>query len=236
MHVSLWLRARDLQIRSLNLVVLVAVCGSSVAACGSGSRAAGAGPFAPSILGLQSWRMNTCGAVAPKATVRIKLDDSIDIGALSRKVEYAASKPDDDESDTWGRTLGGGSPPAGKIRPLHIDRADMDGVVAGDWVLVRVVLYDSRFTFEGADNSTDPIQGIVVNTMDKDPEFCSIAVQKLAAGRKGSGDAQRNREVASFMFMINKLGASRKGYSIILLPKNLDDTPIIIDPKILNNG
>ncbi len=129
-------------------------------------------------------------------------------------------------------------PAAGPIvNPYHVDMTVFPTNSAGTWAQIRVVLRDDHYKFAEVANplvTGELLEGLTVGGKTNPGNFCGLSV------RADSTQTEKDANVRSFFVPIvmtpMKPNPTPYPFNIILVPKVANETPIVVDPKIVNNG
>jgi hypothetical protein len=210
------MRRSHIPVAGLTAAVFVAGCSLL-----DGSRTGGT----HHILSVTSTPLGACTTanITPVATIRVMIAASFDPAAQDRRVKFTPGPADDAHDDAAYHS--------GTDDAVLNDTSNHDlglqtaGAKQGDWVRIKIVLEDKRYTFY--QDGTFVAVGVGDAPPNNYSHLCYIN-QILSANADGN-------LVAVFYAQTQDSSTNPGHYNIGLLA-NGPGEPIFIDPKIINNG
>lgn len=189
--------------------------------------------------------LETCpSGLNPRTVVRIRIPADFDITQPPRRVRHKSYQNppagEDDEGQWNGSKVNNGRTPEFGNNPFHVDigtilPSDADPHVDISWVKVRVVLRNENFTF-----FKDPVgtQGRILGVAYE--EGNALAKDWLCqSSTEADVIHENNNERNVLVFFVKRSGTGGEiPINFVVVPEGPwgVDTPILLDPKVRNNG
>jgi len=206
-------------------------------------------------MGAVSSQMPQCPGPAdgpnPAYIIKVFLNDGWEAGG-TRKIVFnpPGGVAEDDTNDTGTSDLPPGTP---EINPFHIHLQQVRTVAKTSnltdyWIKVRIVLKSSKFTFGDAPLPDGTLLHSLANGGAQQEPSAPVYKCEAHPDQPLAPPDPNHPDHQTAIFFIHVSATTTtdvsQGYNIILMPKlpttgavNLPpDTPVIIDPKIINNG
>jgi hypothetical protein len=189
----------------------------------------------PSMYAVNGSAMRSCSKPSKIARVfKISIPDDLRISA-GNIVNTDINNPKNEDDDSINDPVNSDNTNY-QNNPFHIDLTNYGKSSDGKWFELRIILPDNTYNFYET-KSTDVapnIHGVAygVGKVDHSMDFCTDGRihKSTEAGFKYS----------TAVFYVQQhdgtKGTYENGYNILIMPSGLSDTPIIIDPKVENNG